>query len=374
MVKFKNRLMSALFMIPRSIVEKINCGEMTEDEFWIIALEFAKVVVEKARGMFKTKEKYDDYIIEYYIVETMRFFFGFPPILFYAILRDHKKLRDILNLKVLKTFSNYEDFRKKLHKLKVKINNIIKRNVAEKVDEIYGLDTTVATVDLNRLKQGKKIKNGFFDAEFCFDSVRGVEVGYMVCTLINLTNFSVVDVQIYPKNKPKKEIWEEMVIANLGTESGKIKVVIADASFFAYDNILLPLNYRIIPVIKVKKNIDREELKKMVERTLPNVRWFDSRYNKILSALLEDFEYVIKKTIEAIDRYEEFAELRSKIELFFKVAKAMFGLRDLHVYYRKYAITEIRMIFYATQLFCQFCLKNGINIERFVERVRRRRV
>ena len=123
----------------------------------------------------------------------------------------------------------------------------------------------------------------------------------------------------------------------------------------------------------MKKNIDREELKKMVERTLPNLR-FDSRYNRILSALLEDFEYIIKKTIEGVERYEEFAEIRRKIELFFKVAKAMFGLRDLHVYYRKYAITEIRMIFYATQLFCQFCLKNGINIERFVERVRRRRV
>lgn len=191
-------------MIPKSVAEKINCGEMTEDEFWVVALEFAKVVSEKAKGMFKKKEKYDDYIIEYYIVETMRFFFGFPPILFYAFLRDHKKLREILNLKVLKTFSSYEDFRKKLHKLKVRINNIIKRNVAEKVGEIYGLDTTVATVDLNRLRQGKKIKDGFFDASFCFDSARGVEVGYVVCTLINLTNFSVVDVRIYPKNKSKK--------------------------------------------------------------------------------------------------------------------------------------------------------------------------
>ena len=361
-------------MIPKSVVEKINKGEMIEDEFWTVALNFAKVVSEKARGMFKKKENYDDYIIEYYIVETMRFFFGFPPILFYAILRDHKELREILNLKVLKSFSNYEDFRKKSHRTKVRINNIIKRNVEGKVDEIYGLDTTVATVDLNRLKQGKKIKDGFFDAEFCFDSVRGVEVGYMVCTLINLTNFSVVDVKIYPKNKAKKEIWEEIVISNLGTESGKIKVVIADASFFTYDNILLPLNYRIIPVIKVRSNIDVEKLKKRIESYPANLFWFDNRYNKILSDLLEDFSYVIKKTVEGIDRYEEFAELRSRIELFFKVAKAMFGLKDLHVYYRKYAITEIRMIFYATQLFCQFCLKNGINIERFVERVRRRRV
>jgi len=114
-------------------------------------------------------------------------------------------------------------------------------------------------------------------------------------------------------------------------------------------------------------------VKKRIEDHPANLFWFDSRYNKILSVLLEDFNYVIKKTIEEIERYEEFAEVRSRIELFLK-AKAMFGLKDLHIYYRKYAITEIRMIFYATQLFCQFCLKNGISIERFVERVRRRRI
>ena len=100
--------------------------EMKEDDFRIFALNFAKVVVEKAKGMFKKREKYDDYIIEYYIVETMRFFFGYPPILFYAFLRVDKELREILNLKVLKNFANYEDFRKKLQKLKVKINNITK--------------------------------------------------------------------------------------------------------------------------------------------------------------------------------------------------------------------------------------------------------
>ncbi|CAD7768990.1 hypothetical protein AIOGIFDO_00477 [Candidatus Methanoperedenaceae archaeon GB37] len=94
-------------MILRSVVERISSGEMEEDEFWFVALEFAEVVVERARGMFKTKEtcdECDDYIIEYYIVEIMRFFFGFSPILFYAFLRDHRELRDILKLKVLKSF------------------------------------------------------------------------------------------------------------------------------------------------------------------------------------------------------------------------------------------------------------------------------
>lgn len=66
------------------------------------------------------------------------------------------------------------------------------------------------------------------------------------------------------------------------------------------------------------KNVDMEKLKKRVERTLPNVIWFDSRYIRILSSLLEDFNYIIKKTVESIDSYNEFAKIRDRIELFLK--------------------------------------------------------
>ena len=99
------------------------------------------------------------------------------------------------------------------------------------------------------------------------------------------------------RNESKKEIWEEMVISNLGTQDGKIKVVIADAGFFAYDNILLPLNCRTIPVIKVKSNIDVKKLKKRIENHPANLFWLDSRYNKNLSNLLKDFSYAIKQTV-----------------------------------------------------------------------------
>ena len=44
-------------------MERVNSGVMKEDEFWFVALEFAEVVVERARGIFKTKETCDDYII-----------------------------------------------------------------------------------------------------------------------------------------------------------------------------------------------------------------------------------------------------------------------------------------------------------------------
>lgn len=94
----------------------------------------------------------------------------------------------------------------------------------------------------------------------------------MVCILTNLMNFSVGDVKFYPKNKSKK--LEGMVITNLGTQNGKLKVVIADTGLFAYENVLLPLN------LKVKRNIDKEKLKKGLRRFYQMLYWFDSRYNK----------------------------------------------------------------------------------------------
>jgi len=84
------------------------------------------------------------------------------------------------------------------------------------------------SIDLNGLRHGKDVKNGLYDVEHLYNPLKGVEIGYAVCTLTNLTNFSVGDVRIYSKNKSKKEIWEEMVMSNPGTINGKIKVIIAD--------------------------------------------------------------------------------------------------------------------------------------------------
>ena len=44
-----------------------------------------------------------------------------------------------------------------------------------------------------------------------------------------------------------------MVINTIGSKTGKIKVVIADAGFFAYDNYTISVHHRIIPVIKSRK-------------------------------------------------------------------------------------------------------------------------
>jgi hypothetical protein len=78
--------------------------------------------------------------------------------------------------------------------------------------ETYALDTTMVEVDLN-IRRGKKIKQGYFDSDFVFDSSWGTIVEFTVAVLVNLSNMIVIDVKIYPK-----KIWGEMVL-NLGTEN-----------------------------------------------------------------------------------------------------------------------------------------------------------
>ncbi|CAD7772722.1 hypothetical protein AIOGIFDO_01288 [Candidatus Methanoperedenaceae archaeon GB37] len=99
------------------------------------------------------------------------------------------------------------------------------------------------------------------------------------------------------KNEPKKEIWEEIVISNLETQNGKIKVIMADAGFLAYNNILLPLNRRTIPVIKVKSNIDVKKLKKRNDNK-NTIR--DSEIRKILCENPQNIYRLQSKKIECI--------------------------------------------------------------------------
>lgn len=55
---------------------------------------------------------------------------------------------------------------------------------------------------------------------------------------------------------------------------------------------------RIVPVIKLKNNIDSEKLANMMEKLPPDIFWWNKRYNKIHSNLLNEFSEIIKLTIE----------------------------------------------------------------------------
>jgi len=302
---------------------------------------------------------------EYLLIDVARGLLNqLDPWVFYRLYTVDSSLRNVLDLKYLGRLDQYLDYNRKRKNLRVYLDKIIKRNLKLKEGEIYIVDTSVVEVDLNRLRNGRKIKEMFYDVEFMHSSSKGSVVAFLVATVINFTNLEVVEVRFFPKNAKKTEIWEEMVIDKLGTQNGKIKVVIADGGFFAYDNIMISPNYRIIPVIKVRRDISPDKIEAMLKNLPPNIVWFDSRYNKVFSELITDFSEIVRETIYAVRNYEEFARMRSEIELIFKVAKLMFGINSLHVYYRDMAKPKVFFAIYMASLFCQFCKIKKVSINR----------
>jgi len=251
--------------------------------------------------------------------------------------------------------------------MKRDFGRIMKRNLRRKDLEYYILDTTIVEVDINKYRKGRNIKNGKYDVNYIHSSTKGTTVGFMVAALINFSNLSVVDVQIFEKGVKKTDIWKNMVLDNLGTITGKIKMVLADAGFFAYDNYTFSPNMRVVPVIKSRAGLENKVEEKL-KNLSPNLLWFDPRRNEELSVLLDEFKEIITKSIEGINNYKNYAaKLRSKIEILFKIAKSIFGMDELHVYYKKFAMWNVYVILYISSIFYQYLEINGLNVHRTIE-------
>lgn len=102
-----------------------------------------------------------------------------------------------------------------------------------------------------------------------------------------------------------------------------------------------------------------------------NLDWLDSRYSSVFDDLVKDLNEIIKMTLQSINEYEDFAEMRAEIEILFKATKALFGLKDLHIYYRDLAIPRVACL-YAGSLFMQFCIENRLKADVIIEHLRRR--
>jgi len=350
------------------IVERINSGKLSPEILDCIVLDYLEKFRKQIKQKFYRKKAGNDgkKFIEYIMIENVRALYQSPPVLFYILLENHDELRDLMSLEYLTTYKKYRDFDRKRKSLKKNIKNTIKRNFKKKVDEMYILDTTIGETDLNKIRKGKFIKEEIYDAEFVHSSTKGTVVGFTVCTLVNWSNLSVEKVEFYPKNTSKKQMWKEMVIDTLGTKTGKIKIVIADAGFFAYQNYLFSIHYRLIPVIKSRANLKDKLLKKIKELPVSLV-WYDQRYTKMFKTLLKEFHEIISLTVSYIEKYDDFKKKRGEIELIFKIAKKIFGMEDLHVYYTKKAYWNVYIYLYLSSLFHQYLTLQGINPKRAVE-------
>ena len=353
-------------------ITELNNGKLTPEVLGELSTD---LIINVKKGITQKfhREKMSDVehkFSEFVLIETSRAILKMPPQTFYLHLRESQKLREILNLKYLKTYSQYADFNSKRKYLKRDFGKITKRNLKRKDLEYYILDTTVVEADINKFRKGKKIKNGKYDVGYLHSSTKGTTVGFMVAALINLSNLSIIDVRIFQKGAKKTEIWEGMVFDNLGTISGNVKVVLADAGFFAYDNYTLSPNMRVIPVIKPRAGLE-DKIEERLKNLPPNLSWFNSSYNKQLSTLLDEFKEIISRSVEMTKNYKDCAAaLRSRIEILFKIAKSIFGLAEIHVYYRKIAIWNVHVILYISSIFYQYTELKGLNVHRTIELVK----
>lgn len=163
-----------------------------------------------------------------------------------------------------------------------------------------------------------------------------------------------------------------MIISNLGTLNGRVKAVIADAGFNRYKIYKMSMSYMVVPIVKPKKNLRR--LERIIKPMPVNFDCLDSRYSNVFDDLIKDLNEIIKTTLLSIDDYNHFAEMRAEIELLFKSSKTLFGLKDLHIYYRDLAIPRVIMCLYAASLFMQFCMENQLKADIIIEHLRRRRL
>ena len=357
--------------LDKDIVKMINSGIFKPDILVFLSLDFLKMFREQIVQKFYREKAGNEEkrFSEYLLVETVRALFRLSPVTFYVFLRNFYELRAILNLNYLKTYEQWRDYDRKRKYFKRDIKKIMKRNITKKVDEMYIIDTTVLEVDLSRIRKGKKIKDGVYDAEFVYSSTKGGTVGFILCVLINLSNLSIVKAKIYSKNASKKEIWKEMVIDTLGSRTGKIKTVLADAGFFAYQNYLDSPHHMIIPVIKPRKDLVDKTVKK-IEELPASLIWWDQKYSGMLEDLQQQFHEIIEQTVSSIQRYDNIKKIRAKIEIIFKVAKHIFGMKDFHVYYTDVAFWKAYTYLYISSLFLQYLSINGINKHLTIELLR----
>ncbi|KXA98457.1 hypothetical protein AKJ39_01980 [candidate division MSBL1 archaeon SCGC-AAA259J03] len=282
----------------------------------------------------------DKKFTEFILIEAARALYRDAPVSFYERLSYNHELREALGLEHLDDLEKYEEYDRKRKKLKHHLDRVSKRNLKTSGSKIFALDTVIVEMDVNKLRSGKKVKEGLLGSDFMYSSSKGTVVGVQIAVLVNITKFSLEKIDIYSKRAAKKRIWKEMVIDKLGTYRGKKKKVIADAGFFAYDNYTRSVKMRIKPIIKIRSGCE-DKLEKKLKNVNTEIEWFDKVQSVLIDELMVDFREIISSTIEGAKNYDDVKKIRGEIEHIFKAAKMLFGMENLHVYDKEKALTKI---------------------------------
>ncbi|GCC10426.1 hypothetical protein IPdc08_00450 [archaeon] len=135
-------------------------------------------------------------------------------------------------------------------------------------------------------------------------------------------------------------------------------------------NIAENREYRIIPVIKIRKNINLNKFCEIAGTMQIKLEFFENKSTKLTQVLIEDIRMIVANTVENLLNYDKgFAKIRNGIEMLFKVAKRVFKQNNVHVYYTDKMHYKIYFIQYISSILIQFCKEQNVSINRLIERV-----
>ena len=242
-------------------------------------------------------------------------------------IKSNISLKRFIGLENIPEVDYFYKFISKLenNQLNTYFRNIFKvsSNTHKKGRRYVIIDTTSIPVDINTWRKRFKIGKGK-KYEWSHSSSEGFYVGYKVILAIDALTFEVLGFEIFEGSPNDAKILEKFVekLCN----SRKVRMgdfIMCDRGFTSKINYhILISRYLLVPMIFARKNTD---VKRIVSTLTPPISiWNGKKY------LLNIWKKIVKEFVEILEIWRVFRELRSKIELFFNVAKNCVRLNKVH--------------------------------------------
>jgi hypothetical protein len=261
-------------------------------------------------------------------------------------VRSEIKAKDIYELQSKLDYESLYVFLRRLFQNK-------KRRKSKKQETII-IDTSSVVIDLNIWRNKHKIGKQNKKYKYSYCPSIGYYVGYKLILAIN-QNYEILGFEIHD-NSPNDSKMLLSFVEKLD-RSGKIKqgdIILCDRGFTSKKNYQLLINrFYLIPIIYPKKNTNLDGIFSSFN---PPLDAFSARKYK-----LRLWMKIVSHFKKLIVNWENFRQIRSKIEDFFNIAKNSLGMKRNHQYTKVSVQKKVSRIVFLTQKLIH--LFDELNIE-----------
>jgi len=252
-------------------------------------------------------------------------------------LRKRKRLRQFARVSEVPSAQSIYQFVSKFeeaqftHLISDILNSMCKRSPRRKFRKLI-VDGSAITLDLNIFRRRFR-KKDLLDRDFRwgFSNTRGYYLGFKLTLVVEYPQLLPLCVLLHPGSPHDSALFEEIM-----EELKRRRIirngdrVIFDKGYFSIKNYQIGvLKYKAIPIIFPRRNFD---IRKAFSRMCYPLSLY-SRHD--FRKVKKEYENLVAILARELHRWEDFIEIRSSIEDFFKLVKDALSLKVLHRYSRR---------------------------------------